>query len=455
MPKRPNILLILTDQQAAGTLSCAGLTDIATPAIDNLARSGLRFENAYCTQPLCAPSRASLITGRHSHTVGVSDIGHSIDPQFREEELGRLFSAAGYDCGYAGKWHVPDAQSENSITLSPDTDHGFDIVSNSTSDQDTVEASVEFLKQDHTDPFLLVSSFFNPHDICDWARGQNLPQGEVDSAPPEDCPDLPKNFHPSTFEPSVIEEARSQSDMAAATEAEWRQYRHAYFRMIERVDDGVNRILSTLIDEHLADETLVVFTSDHGDGMGAHQWNQKGVLYEESISVPLIVSPPGGTGNAIVDNRLVSMNLDMLPTLCDYAGITPPADLPGRSLRPLIAGESPESWREQIISQTRHPDDGRMVRTSRFKYIVYGEGRQTREQLFDMQDDPGEMVNLAVNTSYKQVREDHRKRLLEWCIDTDNAFNERSTSRGRPRIPGYDVTTMPSRFTDQDEESVD
>jgi len=165
----------------------------------------------------------------------------------------------------------------------------------------------------------------------------------------------------------------------------------------------------------LEDKTLIVFTSDHGDMDSAHKMEHKSVLYEESVRVPFIMSYrpeiPEGT---VDDTHLVSNGLDLLPTLCDYAGIQAPEGLLGGSLRALARGNSVKEWREYVVSESQN---GRMLRTSRFKYCVYDSGRD-REQLIDLKNDPGEMKNLAAVPEYADVLKAHRRLLQRWVERT-------------------------------------
>ncbi|GAG31413.1 unnamed protein product, partial [marine sediment metagenome] len=164
--RRPNILYIMTDQQAACATSCSGNRDISTPAVDGLAETGVRFEKTYCTYPLCTPSRASMFTGLYPHQVGITRNGQPIAEEFRERELGRVLSAAGYECVYGGKWHIPE--------ISIAEGHGFGRICGF-NDTELPGRSAEFLARKHERPFFLVASFDNPHNICEWARNQVLP----------------------------------------------------------------------------------------------------------------------------------------------------------------------------------------------------------------------------------------------------------------------------------------
>jgi choline-sulfatase len=427
---RPNILVIMTDQQFAGAMSCAGNADLKTPAMDRLAMNGVRFENAYCANPLCVPSRTAMMTGKMPHETKITANLDAKCTTFHAPMLGRIFADAGYDCGYAGKWHLPLRLSQMDI-------HGFGWFPPETEkcpDAKIPAAVTGFLSQKRKSPFLMVASFINPHDICQWARGDRLPHGPIPDPPAaEKCPALPDNFAIPENEPDVIRKVQHSSMSVYPsvdwTPDKWRQYRWAYYRLIEKVDAQIGEVLEALRNAGVEDNTLVVFTADHGDGTAAHHWNQKQVLYEEPARVPFIVSGNKFTKAGQVDRtHLVSTGLDLVPTVCDYAGVPVPDGLRGRSVRPLAEGNPPAQWRDFVVSETEFEYEktatgirGRMVRTPQYKYIVYSEGT-LREQLFDMQADPGEMRNLAVDANKKAVLEECRARLAQWCSDAGDRF---------------------------------
>lgn len=434
---QPNILFIFTDQQTASAMSCAGNEDLHTPAMDRLAAQGVRFAHTYCTSPLCSPARSSLFTGRMPHETGVTWNNMRIAEHLHDQTMGNLFSTAGYECAYGGKWHVPESRGvPNGL--------GFQKICDM-NDHQLADRCIAFLEQDHQRPFLLVASFDNPHNICEWARNQLLPWGPVKSAPTADCPTLPANAAIPPFEPEMIRLAQAAEPWvymgASYSDDEWRHYRHAYYRLVEKVDAEIGRILDALDATGLAENTLVVFTSDHGDGVGTHRWNQKSILYEEVVRVPLVVSFPGTSRTGAVDStHLVSNGLDLLPTFCDYAGVEQPEGLSGYSLRPLIEGNDTNDWRDHLVIQSviipgGRAMTGRAVRTARHKYVVYNWGRH-REQLHDLEDDPGEMVNLAVSSRHSDVLQHHRQMLYDWCRQSGDAFAENGMHRGQPSVPG-------------------
>ncbi len=424
----PNILLIMTDQQTASAMSCAGNPYLETPHLDRLAETGIRFDRAYCSQPLCIPSRACMFTGRWPHEVGVTynKPHHSIHVPM----MGTILGEAGYDTGYVGKWHLTIPPSRHDL-------HGFRTVRHARDnrlDEDVPDASTAFLRQRRDRPFLLVSSFVNPHDICEWARGEPGKEGPYLEPPnPDTCPPLPGNFAIPELEPSILRTVQPFTPgMYPSLDwhpEKWRQYRWAYYRLVETVDRQIGTVLQALDVEGLSDSTVVIFTSDHGDGAGAHRWNQKQVLYEEPVHIPLIIRAPDDGGRGLTDTRhLVSNGLDLIPTLCDYAGITSPEALTGASLRPLIQGKTGHPWRSHLVVETEFCpwDDtfgimGRMIRNDRYKYVVYSHGGE-REQLFDLQQDPGETENRIHQSDLQPVVERLRQTLREHCRDTQDGF---------------------------------
>jgi arylsulfatase A-like enzyme len=434
--KKPNILLIMTDQQSADAMSCRmGNRYINTPAMDSLAARGVSFTRAYTPNPLCVPARTSIFSGQYPHVTGVqtnSDISKAMNPAHRC--LGTYFRDAGYDTGYLGKWHMAFPAKDGSV-------HGFeymDAVKNNGIDEAIPSRAAAFVQKKREKPFLLVTSFVNPHNICEWARDEELPDGAVGQPPPvEECPPAVKNLAPMNDETDTMLlmrqsfQANRLFPVGNFDENKWRQYRWAYFRMIEKVDAHIGTILDALRTSGQLENTIIVFTADHGDMQGAHGWNQKTVLYDESSSVPLIVAIPGAKGPRTSD-RLVNSGIDLLPTLCDLAGMPVPNGLPGLSLKESVESDAGSDPRAYIVIQNKmiqgSPVDGqkpepagRMVRSKKFKYCVFDVGSR-RESLADMENDPGETVNLAGKREYKGELERHRQYLREWCRSTSDSF---------------------------------
>ena len=283
---------------------------------------------------------------------------------------------------------------------------------------------IDFINQKHKKPFLLVVSLMNPHNICQWARGEELPDGPIGKPPaPDQCPpQKPNHGHPQN-ETDIISLMRRSYHASPTFPVsgfdgdKWRQFIWAYYRMTEMVDGEIVKVLDALRQSGQEDNTLVVFLSDHGDCHGAHRWNQKTVFYDESARVPLIVSYKGVTKPGTSD-RLVQTGIDLIPTMCDYAGIDCPDDLPGISLKSIANGRKSRDQRQYIVVSNKLAQgapvdgvnpapDGRMIRSDRFKYCLYDQGKR-RESLVDMQKDPGEMVNHAANPAFAKELARHR-----------------------------------------------
>ncbi|MFW5732547.1 MAG: sulfatase [Planctomycetota bacterium] len=441
MADKTNILLIITDQQTHGAMSCAGNDWLHTPGMDRLSERGTRFTRAYCTFPLCSPVRASHMTGRYPHEV---DTPNNLGKHFwahdipRESLMGHIFSQAGYRCVWAGKDNPPADGSRDFEVL---CSHG---------DVKVGDRMTEFLQDPGDKPWLASVNFVNPHNICEFARGATLFEGGVGPEPKtEEMPPLPANHAVPPYEPEIIREMQQRGVENHLprnyTPDHWRRYIWAYYRMVELVDRQVARIVDALDKSGQADNTLVWFMGDHGDGCAAHQWNQKRVFYEEVIRVPTILAGPGVTSGAVND-RLVSTGLDVLPTCCAAAGIPLPADdLEGRSLLELADGEPAQPWRDAVfVESCADPESGgnseadkrrvgkrnmgRAIVTERWKYSAWKWGHN-REQLIDLANDPGEMQNLAVVARHRDTLAEMRRRLHEWTQRTSDPF----------MVPGYEI----------------
>jgi len=427
---RPNLVLLMADQHAAHAMSCAGSTHLRTPALDRLAAEGTRFTRAYTTFPLCVPARASMMTGEHPHRLGVRGNRFvEVQPCRTPASLGHLLRLSGYDTAYAGKWHAPQP------TVAPED--GFEVVA-PFGDRDLVAAASSWLRGRSAQqrPFALVVSFDDPHTICEYARHQPMPYGQVpEPPPPRERPPLPRNHFRTAYESEALrhEQQRAAAGYGTAqfTPDDWRGYRHAYARLVERVDAGVGALLDVLDDVGLAGETLVIYTSDHGDGDASHQWNQKTALFEETCRVPLIVRDPRAETRGVTCDALVSVGLDLLPTARRLAQPERDADEPAAGGRDLVAVAAGGAGHEEVVVETTFERPvgagtaGRALIEPRYKYVVYGWGAH-REQLFDLVDDPGELRNLAAEAAFDPVLDRMRARLLAWCRRTgDTDFCKR------------------------------
>jgi arylsulfatase A-like enzyme len=458
---KPNIVVILTDQQHARMLSAAGNAYLKTPAMDEIAANGIRFAQAYCTSPVCGPARSSILTGMMPHQTGVEWNGQAIKNSLSNS--GRIFRKNGYETVWAGKWHLPKAyiqsnddkdESTADFTFLPFWDvnkehHGL----GSETDPPLTRAVVSYLKDyDKKRPLFLTVSYHNPHDICMYARkdgwtskndslleiryfGFKAKLAPIIGEDPhhlDNLPPLPHNHAIEKDEPKFITEKRIHhkeygiETMFANQEfdsIEWQGYLNAYHRLTEMVDVEIGEVLQALKDNGFWENTMIVFSSDHGDGAAAHKWAAKLSFYEESASIPMIVSWPEMKEKGLVDRENAVSQIDILPTLLDYAGIESQQKFLGSSLLPLAEQKKP-LWRDYtVVELADYKKDesrkGRMIRMGHFKYSIYSTGE---EQLFHVGDDPGEIQNLAYERLLSPVVKQCRDSLLEWGEQTNDDF---------------------------------
>ena len=428
---RPNVLLILTDQQSNIALGANGNPYLKTPAMDSLVAEGVSFTQSYATYPVCSPARSSLMTGRMPHETGVMKNGMAIREGL--PTLGEHFRSQGYRTYYAGKWHLPKGFGDPP---------GFEKLIGGNSlganmDEPLATAVVRFLTEKPEQPFLLVASFMNPHDVCHWIRGHEGSRAYSSDATGR-FPPAHGNMAVDPNEPEYVQHHRTGNynlmSNSLHISSQWkvddfRHYLHDYYRMVEDVDRQIGRVLSALRFRGLADNTLIVLTSDHGEGLGSHRWTQKAAFWEETVKVPLIVAGKNVERRGVVDGKALVSGIDVLPTLCDYAGIPIPDGVRGRSLRQAIQGKA---WdRKFVVSELAdlggtdgENRQGRMLRSERYKYIVFNGGARP-EQFFDLQLDPGEIYNLVQRPEAKSELDRHRTLLRDRLRETGDAFRPR------------------------------
>ena len=422
MNTHPNMLFIMTDQQHATMMSCAGNTQLQTPAMDQLAHDGIRFENAYCTNPVCVASRTSMATGMMPGRLGANDNGPGVEIEALPRDvdrcsLGKMVKAAGYDTFYGGKVHMCQA-------LHPEV-AGYDAYF--PDDREVLPgACVDFIRKKRDRPFFAVASFINPHDICFAHRAHNGIDThgvlelyrEAAALPLDQLPPLPDNYAIPQGEPSAVDAHASTTAITPSgtmrreyDERDWRINRWIYHRLTEQVDRHIGLILDGLKEAGLEKDTLILFVSDHGNMDASHRLASKGFYYDESVRVPFIMKYEGEISGGRTDrSHLISTGLDILPTICDYAGVEKPTHLLGDSLRPLASGEDVDQWRSYVISENSW---FRMVRSSKFKYSV-ARAAGGQECLVDMDNDRGEMQNLVLDPLFHNELVAHRRLLAEW-----------------------------------------
>ncbi len=370
--------------------------------------------------PVCSPARSTWFTGRMPVETGVYTNDRPILAGM--PTMGHWFRERGYETVYCGKWHLPEGwyvdEAKGFRALPAGCGQGSladAMIAN------TLGAWIRNRRRDS--PFLAVAGFMNPHDICYWCIDPNalVPARLPFEVPPEALPDLPPNWNRIPEEPAKLAATRYRQ----FDEQRWRYYRYIYFRNVEMVDTQVGRLLDALEASGEAANTLVLFTSDHGEGGGRHSRVQKWHPYEESLRVPLVLSSPGRIpANRRDEDRLVS-HLDILPTLCDYAEFDAPPGVHGASLRSPAEGRE-TAWRSYTVSEMQVV--GRTVRTRDYKYVRFLD--DPVEQFFDLRNDPWETRNLYRDPACAGRVADHRRMLEEWDRRMTYAPGAREAAQG-------------------------
>jgi len=422
-PRRPNILFIMTDDHAAHALSCYGSRINKTPNLDRLARKGMLFRNCFCTNSICAPSRAVILTGKYSHLNGVINNGRRFDGA--QQTFPKLLQQAGYQTAMVGKWHLkshPTGFDYWNVLPGQGAYHNPAMIEMGkrnkhkgyTTDIITDHA-IRFLdKRDRAKPFCLMYHHKAPHR--NWQPDEKHAQmcDDVDVPEPETFDDDWQNrASAARLSAMSIERHLTKRDLKmpppkglegqALKKWKYQRYIKDYLRCVAAVDDNVGRVLDYLDKEGLTDDTLVVYTSDQGFFLGDHGWFDKRFMYEESLRMPLLVRYPRMVKPGTVSDPMV-LNLDFATTFLALAGVSIPGDMQGRSIVPLLRGEKPADWRTSFYyhyyeypgahSVRRHYG----VRTERHKLIHYY--RQKEWELFDLAKDPHEVKSVYADPAY-------------------------------------------------------
>lgn len=421
---RPDVIVLLTDQQRADAFGAAGAVDVRTPAMDAIAREGVHFTRAFTATPQCSPSRAALLTGLSPHRTGVMGntgtagppAGMSVALDTSLPTLARIFQTAGYDTAYFGKWHLGRTPGA----------YGFDTHDARIDDETLAERVIAFVETRSAGParpLLLVVSWLNPHDIYD-VLGAPMPDPSVLAAarlPANLVDDLALKPFPQRH----YLEADQGKPFVGVDPAVWRRYRAFYNALVERVDGEIGHVRAALSRRQRP--AITIFSTDHGDLGGSHGLPYKGpAMYEELVRVPLVISWPGRLAAGRSD-ALVSL-IDVLPTLCDLAGAPPPATVHGLSLAPLLERRATRV-REVVFSEYYGKQAWRvpirMARDDRWKYVRY---RSDGEELYDLTADPGELRNLARDPAAAPERARLSRALDEWMQRTGDPFETLTTT---------------------------
>lgn len=445
---RPNILWITGEGIPLSVLSCYGSKLISTPNIDRIANEGMRFENSFVTNALCGPSRATLITGTYSHINGeyqnppYRSLGsHPLNPKtealnqyenhFDVSQLTfpKIMQQGGYQTGLVGKWHIPinpgDAgfdyyvyrEGAGGSYYNPDWLANASLGSKVVEKQvhpgystDTVtDLAIKGIRK-FTQPFLMMVQYFNDHRPFDPPhKYEHLFDGVRIPEPGTFWDDYRMRASPIRDGKMRIEAMPDFNPPARLTRRQRRQWNYQKFMAhflgaLRAQDDNIGRLLEFLDQNGLTENTIVVYTSDHGFFMGDHGLFDKRFMYEQALRVPWMIRYPGKVPSGSVRRDWV-LNIDNAPTALDLVGLPIPSVMQGRSLKPLLDGERPADWRKSMyyhyyefgVPVWIEPHYG--VRTERYKLINYY--RINQWELFDLENDPDEMESLLEWGGYK------------------------------------------------------
>lgn len=452
--EKPNFLIIQCDHLTQRVVGAYGHTKGCTDPIDEVASRGVVFSNAYVGCPLSQPSRAALWSGLMPHQTNVRS--NSAEPTNQPlpshvPTLGSVFSENGYDAVHFGKTHDMGALrgfTHKEPVAKPFTDPEFPVNNDSFLDVGTCEDAVAYLSNPPQQPFICVADFQNPHNICGFV-GAN--EGKQALSFKGELPPLPDNFDVEDWSnvPVPVQYIccthRRMTQASHWTDEQYRQYIAAFQHYTKMVSKQITQVLDALYSTPAGKNTIIVFMADHGDGMASHRMVTKHIsFYDEMTNIPFIFAGPGiKQQKKPVDQFLTQPTIDLLPTLCDLAGIAMPADKAGISLAPTLKGDKQEKTHPYVVSEW-HTEygyittPGRMVRGPRYKYTHYLEGNG--EELYDMKKDPGEKVNLAKNPKYAKILAEHRAMLDDYIVrskDDYRSLKVDTDARSRQHAPGY------------------
>ncbi|PWE00594.1 sulfatase family protein [Marinilabilia rubra] len=429
--KQPNVLFIISDQWSPKISDGSGnySTGIRTPNIDKLAEQGMRFTKSYCNFPLCTPARASIYTGLYPHNHGMID-NEEIFKIFLDKypnrhdisTMGEVFKKAGYETAYIGKEHAGDyayrgIDHYGSYKMSA----GGMLGEGSGYDPVFTTDAINFIKREHNKPFFMTLSLINPHDICKVLGGKVKGATFADALffcrtddelylRYQERPDVPENFDKPFIPGMINENSYMFEDLGDWDENEWRRYISTYCLLVENTDRLIGYVIDALEDAGLTENTIVVFTSDHGEMMGGHQLISKNILYEESVRTPFILRYPEKVKAGSVDDKTIFGSIDIMPTLLDLCDVSVPENMDGKSFKSRCLGGTDGEF-EYLFSQIH---EGRMLRFGDFKYVRSIYKVEQFDVLIDLKNDPKETQNVFMKPGYEATSKFASKKLDKW-----------------------------------------
>ena len=444
--ERPNVLLLMTDEHSPQVLGSYG-DEIITPNLDALAGDGIKFTSAYCQNPVCVPSRVSLLTGRMASHLKV--FGNSNILAASTYTMADAFSQAGYNTEWVGKehWLTPgyelgfgrlneerniEAKTrskeedvfQNEVGRSPQNATISTFDKKNSGDYVTAEYAVKFLKQQKKskNPFFLGVSFVRPHfpyevqqEFYDLYKGK-LKNPEVTKA-------MIANLS------TTSQKEREQYKLDNMTEEQIQKAREIYYGMVTYVDEMIGLVLDELDKQGLRENTIILYTSDHGDLIGEHGLWYKNSFYEGSVGVPFIWSYP----KALPTNKTITtpvMNMDIFPTLAEMCNISIPQNLGGSSMVSLMKGKDKGKNRVAISENYRRGAGAFMVRKGNWKYCWY---EDSKAQLFNLNKDPKELINLIANPEYANVVKELNAIAMENYIKKSETSQKKKTKKKKTK----------------------
>ena len=442
-PRARNVLLLLADQHRQEMLGHRGMQYALTPAIDRLARTGTTFENAFCQSPLCVPGRTSLLLGRWVHSHGVTSNQHLAPPQL--PSFPQVLREHGFVTACYGKLHVPgrseldwDFLDEFLDRERPVVPEGGIILGNLLqggqplgqpapfgdefhADWLAKEASIEFLRRHRDDSWFLQCSFEKPHPAFQpprrhWDRVDRA-RLEIPRYPKDDLDDVSP----------LARQAMTSTGLENVTDEELLDAMQGYLGNIAFVDELFGEVLETLESLGLADDTVVLYTADSGEMLGAHHLWKKFAFFDEAVRVPLSIRWPGHVAGGRIVSALVA-HADLCPTILDLAGVPVPATVQGTSLVPFLLGEADGPGRAWVGSEL---GNRAMHRGPRWKLVENGPDEEP--ELYDLETDPREVTNVAARPENAERRRELRAELADWL--TRDVVEPTGTTA--PRKPGH------------------
>ena len=463
---RPNIVFIFTDDHCQQALSAYDDSRIVTPNMDRIANEGMRFDQCYCTNGICGPSRAVIQTGKYSHLNGFIRNGNRFNGD--QQTFPKLLQAIGYQTAVIGKWHLASTPqgydyydvlkgqgpyynppmitegADGKPVTKPHIGYTTEIIT---------EKTLDWLRKDRdaNKPFMVMYQHKAPHrnwqpapKYLNWLDGVTIAEpetlwdnyaGRTPSAsrqsmtverhlsatdlkltPPRNLTDEQLAAWNAAYEPKNADYEKAKPNMTEKEIVQWKYQRYVkdYLRCVKSVDDGIGEVLDYLDEAGLAENTVVIYSSDQGWYLGEHGWFDKRWMYEESLKCPLLVRWPGTVKAGSVNDSDIVSNLDFAETFLEIAGADVPEDMQGRSMVPVLKGETPADWRQRFYYHYyENPGAHNVARhygvtNGKFKLIRFYalEGKLIDDwELFDLENDPNELNNAYGSTELISVQE--------------------------------------------------